>query len=373
MHTPIQWRLILALMLGFACCAALGCQQEQIQKYRVAKLNVSSTTTPATNSGAGEQTQISKGAVASRMVAAIVQRPEAMWVFKISGPPADISATESDWQAFLEQVSFDESNLPQWKLPAGWTELPGDSFRYKTLTISGAQPPLELAVSRLPPGQDLLMNVNRWRGQLALDPIQEADLEPSLTKLTVGQETFLLFDESGEGTGSMTSPGPNVRPPAATDATNEANETTTSTGEASLPFEFTAPENWEPGPTTNFTLRRFVKTDGSRSAQLAITRLPTATQSWADNVGVWCGELGIPALTTAEVDQQTKEVSIDGRAAKSIALQSAEPKGSASRIVCWTGDSESWFFKLTGEASLVAESQPALDQFLQSIRFKAQK
>jgi hypothetical protein len=304
----------------------------------------------------------------ARMVAAVVQRADATWVFKIMGKPDDVASTESAWRPFMEKITFDDaSQLPRWTLPDGWQELPGNSFRHATLLIPRVQPPLELAISRLPPAQDLLMNVNRWRGQLNLEPLPADQLNSQLEKLVAGQETFLLFDATGFSTGSMSGVGPmaSQSPPSA------ANNTSVNATDAELPFEFTAPEKWENGPTTQLTLRRFMRTDGTRTVQLAITRLPAKAQSWNDTVGVWCGELGLPALSPEKIAEQTQDRTVDGRTARTILLKS-EADNKASQILHWSTDTESWYIKLTGDASLVEESLATFDQLVDSIRFTPQ-
>jgi hypothetical protein len=73
-------------------------------------------------------------------------------------------------------ATADEGGL-RWTLPAGWKEVPGGGpMRYATLTapVSGK---LEVTVIRLPgPAGGELPNVNRWRNQLGLPPIGEAEL-----------------------------------------------------------------------------------------------------------------------------------------------------------------------------------------------------
>lgn len=364
-----RW-MVASVFLGTLVGAAAGCGKEQIHKYRVARLEPLKPVAATSAAANGTSSAPSTAKEATRMVAAIVERPEATWVFKIVGSPADVGATESSWRGFLAQVQFDENNLPRWTLPPDWVERPGDNFRFASLSIPGAASALEMAVSRLPPGQDLLMNVNRWRGQLELDPMQADGLVSSLGKIAVGKTEALLFDATGRAAATPSMPGAAVRPPTDSGPGRVPTELAAA-GDVELPFEYTAPEQWESGATTSFTLRRFLKRDGDRSAQLAVTRLPNGGQSWADNVGVWCGELGIAALDRAEVDRQTQKTVIDGREANSIALESADPQGKASQIVCWTDSAESWFFKLTGDKSMVAESRPAFEQFLRSIRFKS--
>ena len=86
---------------------------------------------------------------------------------------------------------------------------------------------------------------------------------------------------------------------------------------------------------------------------------------------MWCSELELSALSVEDIEKLTTDVTVDGREAKSILLKSVAENGRASQVVRLTTDTDSWFFKLTGDATLVAESQTTFDQFIQSIRFKA--
>lgn len=358
-----SWQIKLVIAAALVMAAALGCQREQIQKYSVTNLDSSSSRiTPVST-----QSAVKPGEVA-RLVAAIAERPDAAWVFKILGTKANVDATESVWRPFLEQVTFDAGNQPQWKLPEGWTQAPGNEFRFATLTIGSVQPPVDVAISRLPAGQDVFANVNRWRGQLGLKPVPPTEVESGLKKITAGDATMLLFDESGELSGALPGMGAPAAPMAANSTVPKVDSAPAEP--STLPFEFTAPADWERGPTTQFTQHRFLKKDGERSVQLAVTRLPAGAQAWTDNVNMWRGELELSSLSSAEIEQQTKEVMLDGRTAKSIFLKSGDDKGKSSQIVSLTTDTDSWFFKLTGDATLVAESQASFDQFIQSIRFK---
>lgn len=76
-----------------------------------------------------------------------------------------------------------------WTAPAHWTVGPEKAMRKATFLIPGENgaPGAELAVTAFP--GDVggpLANVNRWRGQLSLPPIGEAELATALTHLDVG-------------------------------------------------------------------------------------------------------------------------------------------------------------------------------------------
>ena len=65
-----------------------------------------------------------------------------------------------------------------WAVPDGWKQVPGKEMRYATLVVESGDTPLELSVIPLGPmARDVLGNVNRWRQQLKLEPVQADQLD----------------------------------------------------------------------------------------------------------------------------------------------------------------------------------------------------
>jgi len=61
-----------------------------------------------------------------------------------------------------------------WDVPEGWTEEPPTAFRTANLRVAG-NPDAECTLTVLPSGGGgLLQNVNRWRGQMGLEPLDDA-------------------------------------------------------------------------------------------------------------------------------------------------------------------------------------------------------
>ena len=65
-----------------------------------------------------------------------------------------------------------------WTVPDGWRRLPGDRpMRVATFEAASGKDTVEIAVSAFPgDAGGLLSNVNRWRDQIALEPISEDEL-----------------------------------------------------------------------------------------------------------------------------------------------------------------------------------------------------
>lgn len=71
-----------------------------------------------------------------------------------------------------------------WVVPEGWTEVPENPpMRLATYMMPGPEDgrEIEVAISRFPGDVGgLLANVNRWRGQVGLPPIGDAELQPMI-------------------------------------------------------------------------------------------------------------------------------------------------------------------------------------------------
>jgi len=87
----------------------------------------------------------------------------------------------------------------------------------------------------------VLPNVNRWRGQIGLAPVAEAELASFSRELTVGGEKATVIDLTGTGadTSAMTAPAP-VAPPVMD------REPSRSGG-----LKYVAPAGWTERPATN--------------------------------------------------------------------------------------------------------------------------
>jgi hypothetical protein len=89
---------------------------------------------------------------------------------------------------------------PNWDVPSGWKEVPGGQFLVaKFLLPGGGDVPTAVNISKSPgDGGGLLANVNRWRGQLGLGPLAEADLATQTQPLDLPGGKATLADIAGQ-------------------------------------------------------------------------------------------------------------------------------------------------------------------------------
>jgi len=88
----------------------------------------------------------------------------------------------------------------KWALPKGWTETQGSGMRYATLTPPG-EGKVEMSVVVLPGAAGgELNNVNRWRGQIGLPPLDDAGLGQArkAVKSKLGPVSVYDFTSLGE-------------------------------------------------------------------------------------------------------------------------------------------------------------------------------
>jgi hypothetical protein len=87
----------------------------------------------------------------------------------------------------------------KWSLPKGWSEVPGEGMRFATFKspVPGKN---ETTVVVLPgPAGGELANVNRWRGQIGLGPIDEATLAAARVVVKSKAGALNVYDFTSEG------------------------------------------------------------------------------------------------------------------------------------------------------------------------------
>ncbi len=142
---------------------ALGCQADKVTHYRVPKEAAAS--------------------------AGLSSEPAAL-------PPPDMGEPSGDMPAPPKPTG---QGALKWTLPKGWTEGEAGGMRFATL-----KPPvpgkIEASVVVLPgPAGGELPNVNRWRGQIGLGPLDEQALATARKTVQSKAGVVSVFDFTSEG------------------------------------------------------------------------------------------------------------------------------------------------------------------------------
>ena len=162
-----------------------------------------------------------------RIVTASLVLGQVGWFFKLSGPADSIGPQLGAFTNFLatlkfqpaaSQVNFDrlmaeaeqakppppgpDVASPTWAKPAGWAEKPRTAMRLGNFTARDGQAEITLMTF---PGDvgGLLANVNRWRGQSGLPPVDAAGLASATERVTVAGTPATLVEAVSDKNGSI--------------------------------------------------------------------------------------------------------------------------------------------------------------------------
>jgi len=162
----------------------------------------------------------------SRILVAVFPHGGATWFFKLAGDATVVSAQKPVFLDFLQSASFTEGAVaasrprgfvstnvkrlpggeaevtpakPSWEVPADWREAPVGQMSLARFEIGGRDGKAEVTVSAFPgPAGGLLDNLNRWRRQLGLKPVGQAEAEKLVASLDVMGGKAMLVDMNGQ-------------------------------------------------------------------------------------------------------------------------------------------------------------------------------
>lgn len=278
-----------------------------------------------------------------------------------------------------------------WQAMPGWTEEKAGNF----LTAAYAVPDLgRLTVSKLGgDGGGLAANVNRWRGQVGMRPLPDAEVRGMPVTVQESGREMLLFnlnpDDAPPGANGilaailpldsetwyfkLTGPSGKLRDRGATVFTEflggiRVGQQQTAPAPAMPVIHVSAPEGWEISPGGSMRAASFaVKGAAGATADVSVIPLPGNSGSVLDNVNRWRGQLQLPPL--AADDDPALGSTIDGKAGTLFVthMVSEVPllngkKTAISTAILRAGDI-TWFFKMTGDAALVEANRTKFQDF----------
>ena len=292
-----------------------------------------------------------------RLVGAIIPQPHQIWSFKMTGPAPRIAPHKEEFLQLIQSIRFEEEQ-PRWTLPSGWTQEEGTGMRLATLKFGSEKPPLELSVIGLPQdGGGLLKNVNRWRGQVGLDPIVPVMIGESTESVMAGDVESTVVDVTGPKR-PTTAP---IRPMRGSASPPQA-AGPPSIEELRHYFQFDLPSGWaevgRPGGSRIFVI-------SAAGAEVSFSYLGGDAGGLAANVNRWRGQVGLPPLDDGAAQAQAGPGRLLHREAWRVDLEGAEES-----IVCLftLGGPFSLFLKLKGPAAAVDAQKDSFEAFAGSIR-----
>ena len=315
-----------------------------------------------------------------------------------------------------------------WEKPEGWTEKPATAFRQGNFAAGdAASGEVDISISTFPDqAGGLLANINRWRGQIDLGPIDEAELAREATPLeiagrpgvqidilepipadgdaatsrrilgavvTVGNSAW-FFKMSGpnaaiEGESgafdillqSVRTAAPSPAAPASPAPMGIGADMATQTDSIPAPptpdpFRFNAPPHWERQPPAPLRVASFlISGDSVPDADFSVIALPGTAGGDLANVNRWRGQISLPPVTEDQLMADAEHIDSGDfhfhlfDMLSETAILEGGHKGRILAAIFKQGDT-SWFFKMTGEDKLVAGEKAAFIEFLKSFRLE---
>jgi hypothetical protein len=327
-----------------------GCQQDEIRSYTVPRIDVPKEE--------------------ARMLAAIVPHGEQSWYFKMIGPPDQIKEHQQEFRPFVESTQFGSGphGHVDWKsVPETWRRetllRPGD-LHYAAFRVGPDEARVRVTVTPLGNESTVLDNINRWRGQLSLPPVSQADLPKLVQKMKVGETVAKMVDFTG-----TLSPGGAPMAPFA----KAGMESRTNAG-VTLPFSYTLPSGWKEAVLAPMSLATFRVEDGNRAAALTVTPLEGKGGGLLVNVRRWRQQVGLAPADDEQLRKEIHKIQVAGMNGDFVELVGPESvNGPLETIlgVVFEHGPQTWFIKFKGDAQLVAKEKPNFEAFVRSMRITA--
>jgi hypothetical protein len=318
--------------------------------------------------------------VPGRLLAALLPHGSQTLVFKMIGDREAVGKHAVAVRAFIEGVSFD-GDKPKWTLPPQWrNKTPPGDMRYATLLVGDENPPLELAVSLMPAGQDLVLNVNRWRGQVSLPNLPPAEAEAAAVTLSTPAGPARFVDVSGEydpnasaapfaamagGMSRTTGELPAGHPPLP-NIPSRAGETPLPDD---LPVRFQVPAGWRSIPPPTFAVAAFSVGEEEQNAVISVT---PASGGLLANVNRWREQMGLPEVDEGALDTLATKMKVAGRDGTLVEIigQARLGQQKATYVVMVDeAPGATWFIKMTGDAAAAYREREKFLTFAQSLKF----
>lgn len=125
-----------------------------------------------------------------------------IWVNKESAPVGHQQGTPPHPRS---AQSASTQNDVLWTKPTSWVEAPASNMRVASFSFKGKNgTSADISVVRLAgDGGGLLANINRWRGQLQMEPTTLSEMEKSLDQLNVDGHPMLVTHLKNKGSAML--------------------------------------------------------------------------------------------------------------------------------------------------------------------------
>jgi hypothetical protein len=286
--------------------------------------------------------------------------------------------------------------------PKGWVPGKAGGMRKAAFVVQDGDRKVEVTAIDLPPhAGDLLANVNRWRGQLKLPEITQAELDKSARRLQLagveGRYIELIGPEEAGSRQAILAVVAMQGAQAwffklwgnadlalrekshfeefvksvrfATPKNDGALSVLTEAG-GGTPLECDTPEGWTRSEARGVRSATFLVTDGGQKAEVSVMQLPGAVEALLPNVNRWRRQVQLGEITQAELEKTVSPIQVAGMKGRYVELvgpEGAKPRLAMLAVVATQGG-RSWLFRMTGDADLALREKDRFQRFAKSVK-----
>lgn len=352
-------------------------------------LLLSALALPATLVGCREDEAITKDTatyvdrekIAKRI--AIVVREDLVWFFLISGPEAEVQKHKETFDKFVRSAKIDakldhKKQEPPvvWEEPKDWKkDHPTKSFlRYAGFRIKAEPKELEVTVTRMTATDyTLLPNVNRWRKQVNLPPLDREE-DAAVKREKINDQDVTWVDVKGLGVHSVS-----AAPPAPVAKVKEMGipfelpnfvpDLPEGAGDGGNPFKNTAPKEWKKLPPTGIKVEHYLIGEGKDPVNVTLIPLGGGG-TIGDNIVRWRGEVKLPEIGAAEAAKAGIKIKVAGIDSYYADIDNPKGRAAFNRIlaVMVPMGPQVWFIKMYGPREAVGANKASFDAYVKSFQ-----
>lgn len=327
-----------------------------------------------------------------RILGAVIPFKDVAYFLKATDKTERLALTESDFRTVVERFAIDtEKREMNFQLPENWTfKWRDDGGQFNVIAEfnvkTGSGEPIKFTVTELSKPTDvaawdsyLLVNINRWRGQLQLP---ETDLVAIQNELpSIKREGFALpatiFDATGAGIAASTGASNAASSGAGTTASPPPPASTSPpTPDSPLKLAYEKPDSWEIQAAKPFRLATFKIANSERPGEVVVSLakdspVPNA-EMWFEQVLQRDDKAIIRPLATKSVNE-AEEIQAGNRPGKLYSIRSGDEATAAVLLVAAipTGENELCLFvKLKSDLRTSEEQKSNLLSFVNSLRWE---
>jgi hypothetical protein len=264
-----------------------------------------------------------------------------------------------------------------------------------------------------------LANVNRWRSEVGLEEVNAEAMEKLAQKVEIAGQSADLYELAGRTAGSdeparilgviqhrdgtawfykmtgddelvaqqkttfigflkslkLESPQMAGLPPShpPIDGASMAAQAASAVSSGEGKPRWNVPEGWREIPGGQFLVAKFnIVGDGSARADVNVSTSSGDGGGLLANVNRWRQQLGLSAISAADLASGAKSVEIAGGKATLVDMSGTDARtGQPARVIgaMVPQSGQTWFYKLMGESKLVETQKEAFTKFVQTVRY----